>query len=144
MVSVTISVLLSLINIGSTVAFNSLVSLGSGTLMVSYIVCIGSFMSRRFAKEPMPLSKFSLGSMGLPVNILAMCYLVIVFIIAFFPAVPLPQLTLESMNWSSVMFTGGCIWSMVYYFVWSRHVYEGPVKFVHQAAQAQSQGSGYM
>lgn len=128
--STVISILLSLINVGSTVAFNSLVSLGSGTLMVSYIVCIGCFMWRRCAGEAIPPAKFSLGAWALPVNIAAMCYLSLVFIIAFFPAVPLPLLDAESMNWSSLIFTIVVIWAMAYYFIWSRHVYEGPVKFV--------------
>ncbi|KAM3434969.1 hypothetical protein MY4824_005122 [Beauveria thailandica] len=128
--STVISILLSLINVGSTVAFNSLVSLGSGTLMVSYIVCIGCFMWRRCAGEAIPPAKFSLGAWALPVNIAAMCYLSLVFIVAFFPAVPLPLLDAESMNWSSLIFTIVVIWAMAYYFIWSRHVYEGPVKFV--------------
>ncbi|TWU77416.1 hypothetical protein ED733_006469 [Metarhizium rileyi] len=75
MVSVAVSVLLSLIHIASTEAFRSLISLGSGTLMISYIVCIGCLIHRRFAAEPMLPSKYSLGSMGLPVNIIAVCYM---------------------------------------------------------------------
>ena len=132
MVSVSISLLLSLINIGSTVAFNSLVSLGSGTLMISYIVCISCFVSRRFSAEPMLPTKFDLGKFGMPINIVAICYLALVFIVAFFPAVPIPLLTVQSMNWSSLIFVAVLIWSMVYYFVWSRHVYQGPVQTVRK------------
>ncbi len=135
--STVISILLSLINIGSTVAFNSLVSLGSGTLMVSYIVCIGCFMWRRSCgSEPIPPAKFSLGRWALPVNIIAICYLSIVFIIAFFPAVPLPALDAQSMNWSSLIFTVVVVFAMAYYFAWSRHVYQGPVKFVRKVGDA--------
>lgn len=131
-VSVAVSVLLSLINVGSTVAFNSLVSLGSGTLMASYVVCIGCFVSRRLSQQPMLPAKFSLGAMGLPVNIIAICYMVLVFIVAFFPAIPLPQLDARSMNWSSLIFISVLLWSMAYYFVWSRHIYQGPVKVVRR------------
>ncbi|KAJ6781801.1 hypothetical protein PWT90_11098 [Aphanocladium album] len=135
-VSTIISILLSLINIGSTVAFNSLVSLGSGTLMVSYIVCIGCFIWRRHRGEAIPPAKFSLGAWALPVNIIAICYLSLVFIIAFFPAVPVPILDAKSMNWSSVIFTLVVLWAMAYYFIWSRHVYEGPVMFVKKTGDA--------
>lgn len=135
-VSCICSILLSLINIGSSVAFNSLVSLGSGTLMVSYIVCISCFMWRRHYGEPIPPSKFSLGAWALPVNIIALCYLSLVFIVAFFPAAPPPALTLESMNWSSAIFVAGVIWSMAYYLLWSRHVYEGPIKCVKKEGGA--------
>ncbi|EGX88450.1 amino acid permease, putative [Cordyceps militaris CM01] len=133
LLSTAISILLSLINIGSTVAFSSLVSLGSGTLMVSYIVCIGCFMWRRWAGEPMPPGPFSLGAWALPVNIIALCYLALVFIIAFFPAVPLPELNAAGMNWSSLIFAVVVVWAIAYYFIWSRQVYEGPVKFVKKA-----------
>lgn len=135
-VSCICSVLLSMINIGSSVAFNSLVSLGSGTLMVSYIVCISCFMWRRHYGKAIPPGKFSLGAWALPVNVVALGYLSLVFVVAFFPAVPLPALTPESMNWSSAIFVAGVIWSMAYYFLWSRHVYEGPVKFVKKEGQA--------
>ncbi|KAJ3495681.1 hypothetical protein NLG97_g3225 [Lecanicillium saksenae] len=141
-VSTVISVLLSLINIGSTVAFNSLVSLGSGTLMVSYIVCIGCFIWRRHRGEAIPPAKFSLGVWALPVNLIAICYLSLVFIIAFFPAQPLPMLKAESMNWSSLIFTVVVLWAMAYYFIWSRHVYEGPVTFVRRAGDAADMSRG--
>ena len=146
-VSVSISVLLSLINIGSTVAFNSLVSLGSGTLMVSYIVCIGCFMWRRLTGGAMLPTKFSMGMFSLPVNIIAICYLSLVFIIAFFPAAPLPDAA--NMNWSSLIFSVVLIWSMVYYFVWSRRVYVGPVEYVRKDVDrtpppaTNSKASGY-
>lgn len=131
-ISTVISVLLSLINIGSTAAFNSLVSLGSGTLMISYIVCIGCFIHRKTTKEAMPGTKFTLGRLSLPVSIFAICYLALVFTIAFFPAVPLPLLEASSMNWSSLIFSVAVAWSMLYYVFWSRHIYQGPVKFVQK------------
>lgn len=141
LLSTVIAIALSTINIGSAIAFNNLVSLGSGTLMVSYIVCIGCFMWRRAYGEPLPAAKFSLGRWGLPVNIIALCYLSLVFIVAFFPPVPLPKLTFETMNWSAPIFLAGVAWSMAYYFIWSRHVYEGPVTFVNQDIMP-SAGSG--
>lgn len=41
--------LISLINIGSTVAFNIVTSLGTGTLTASYIVCISCVVWRRLS-----------------------------------------------------------------------------------------------
>lgn len=78
--STTIACLLSLINIGSTVAFNSLISLTNGTLMVSYGMCIGCFVWRRLSKQPMLPSQFQLGRYGLLVNLLAMSFLSVVFV----------------------------------------------------------------
>ncbi|TQV95265.1 hypothetical protein V2A60_009691 [Cordyceps javanica] len=131
--STLISILLSLINIGSSVAFENLVALGSGTVMISYIVCIGCFIWRQHSGEPIPPAKFSLGSWSLPVNMIALCYLSVVFVVVFFPQAPLPLLTAESMNWSSLIFTVVVAWAMAYYFIWSRRVYEGPVKITKQS-----------
>lgn len=96
-VSLVFSCLLSLINIGSTVAFNSLVSLGSGTLMISYIMCISCFAWRRATGKELLPTRFDLGRLGLPVNIVALAFLALVFIMAFFPPVPAPTLTLATM-----------------------------------------------
>lgn len=100
--------------------------------MISYIVCIGCFIHRKNTSEPLPGTKFSLGRFSLPVAGLAICYLALVFIIAFFPAVPLPILDASSMNWSSLIFSVAVAWSMLYYVFWSRHIYQGPVKFVQK------------
>lgn len=78
--STAISCLLSLINIGSTVAFNNLVSLTNGVLMVSYSVCVGCFVWRRLSGQPMLPSRFNLGVLGLPINLLAMAFLAVVFV----------------------------------------------------------------
>ncbi|KAF2159782.1 hypothetical protein M409DRAFT_70827 [Zasmidium cellare ATCC 36951] len=130
--SLVISSLLSLINIGSTVAFNSLVSLTNGVLMVSYGVCIGCFVWRRLSRQPMLPSRFNLGVLGLPVNLLAMAFLSVVFVMAFFPPTPLPNLEVSSMNWSSLVFTSVALWGLIFYFVWARYRYVGPVEYVRK------------
>lgn len=133
---------LSFINIASVVAYNNIVSLGSGALMISYIVCIACFLWRRYSSEPAQLNKFSLGRLGPFVNVLAIVFLAVVFIVAFFPPIPLPWLTWDTMNWSSLIFCTVLLWSMVYYFIWGRHIYEGPVKnvlkmeMIHEAERA--------
>ncbi|KAI5362562.1 Putative amino acid/polyamine transporter I [Septoria linicola] len=128
--STIISCLLSLINVGSTVAFNSLVSLTNGVLMVSYSVCIGCFVWRRLSNKPMLPSRFDLGKFGLVVNVLALAFLVMIFVMAFFPPTPAP--TLQTMNWSSLVFSMVAIWGGIFYFVWARYRYVGPVEYVRK------------
>ncbi|EME41161.1 hypothetical protein DOTSEDRAFT_135799 [Dothistroma septosporum NZE10] len=130
--STTIACLLSLINIGSTVAFNSLISLTNGTLMVSYGMCIGCFVWRRLSNQPMLPSQFKLGKYGLLVNLLAMAFLAVVFVMAFFPPTPLPALTVMSMNWSALVFVVVAVWGIVFYLVWARKRYSGPVEYVRK------------
>lgn len=49
---------------------------------------------------------------------------------AFFPPAPFPSL--QTMNWSSLVFTTVAIWGIVFYFVWARFRYVGPVEYVRK------------
>jgi len=69
---------------------------------------------------------------GLAVNIVALAWLCLVFVIAFFPSVPAPLLTLPSMNWSVLVFGIVLIFSAVYFAIWGRHRYVGPVEYVRK------------
>lgn len=51
---------------------------------------------------------------------------------AFFPPTPLPNLELESMNWSSLVFSVVALWGVVFYVVWARFRYVGPVEYVRK------------
>lgn len=113
-------------------AFNNLVSLTNGTLMVSYTVCIGCFVWRRLSGQPMLPSKFNMGRLGLAINLVSLAFLAVVFVMAFFPPQPSPALTPQNMNWSSLVFSTIAIWGVVFYYVWARHRYVGPVEYVRK------------
>lgn len=121
-ISILVTVLLSLINIGSSAAFNSIASLGGVALLSSYIISTSCLLWRKLANKPLLPSRFKLGTVGTIVNIAALCYLVVMFIFCFFPPVPLPYLTPVSMNWNALIFGVVCIWGVVYYLVWARKV----------------------
>ncbi|OTA37131.1 hypothetical protein BTJ68_02972 [Hortaea werneckii EXF-2000] len=130
-VSFTFAACISLVNISSTAAFNSITSLGTGTLTISYIICLSCMIWLRIAGKPLLPSRFDLGrSFGLALNLTAVGFLVLVFVIAFFPPVPEPLLTVVSMNWSILIFGVVVLFSMLYYFLWGRKVYVGPVEYV--------------
>lgn len=125
--------LISLINIGSTVAFNVVTSLGTGTLTFSYILCISCIVWRRMANKPLLPSRFDMGRwFGLFVNLTALGWLCLVFAIAFFPGVPAPMLTLSLMNWSVLVFGAVTMFSAFYFIVWGRKGYAGPVEYVRK------------
>lgn len=127
----TFAALISLINIGSAVAFNIVTSLGTGTLTLSYIVCISCIIWRKLFDKPMLPTRFDMGRIfGLLVNLVAVGWLCLVLIIAFFPSVPEPLLTLMYMNWSVVVWAGVIGLSIVYFVVWGRKRYVGPVEYV--------------
>ena len=87
-VSLVISTLLSLINLGSYVALNAINSLGVLSIMFSYFVTIGCLVWRRLYGAHLPPRRWSLGKFGLPVNIIALLFITPLL---FFDMWPLAQ-----------------------------------------------------
>ncbi|KAK5125220.1 hypothetical protein LTR85_000896 [Meristemomyces frigidus] len=127
-VSMVVSSLLSLINIGSYTALNAINSLGGTSILFSYFITIGCLVWRRLCGAPLPSRRWSLGKYGLAVNIAA---LIFVTPILFFYVWPLSEpVTAANMNWSSPMFFAVLIIAAIYYWLYARHVYTGPVVLV--------------
>jgi choline transport protein len=126
--------LLSFINIGSTVAFNAIGSLAVSALLGTYIISFSCLILRRLSGPPLPARRWSLGAWGLPVNAGAVAFLVVVWVFVFFPVEAQP--TLETMNWSSVMFVGTMLFAMLYYVAWGRRFYTSPVDLVKRSDMA--------
>lgn len=122
------TVLLSLIIIGSTIAFNVITSLGQLGLVSSYIIVIACVFAKRVKGETLLPSRFSLGKFGFLVNGMALLFLGLAFIFLFFPATPNPNPA--SMNWSCLLFGFILGFSLIYYWIWGRHVYVGPVEYI--------------
>ena len=128
LVSWIVTCLASLLNIGSPIAFNSICSISISGVMASYIVSIGCIARRRILNEPMLPSKFSLGRWkGLALNLASLVYLVLFFVMSFFP--PSPHPAAPVMNWAIVIFGGIVILALVHYVAQARKVYDGPVEY---------------
>lgn len=120
--------LLGLVNIGSSVAFNAIGSLGVGTLMTTYMISVGSVFIRRWWGAPLPPKRWSMGVAAPFVNLIALIFMAVTYIFSFFPlAVPI---TLETMNWSCLIYGAVIIFALVYYVIQGRHVYKGPVVLI--------------
>lgn len=128
LVSLTVTSLLSLINIGSTAALNAILALTTCSLLASYMIVISCVLIKRMRGRPLPDSHFSLGRWGIPVNILALCYLAPVFVFSFFPAAT--PVTPSTMNWAIVMFTGIMGFATIYYVAVGHKHYVPPVALV--------------
>ncbi|RMZ82153.1 hypothetical protein DV738_g1844, partial [Chaetothyriales sp. CBS 135597] len=129
-VSACIACILHCINIGSSVAFNIIMSIGTVALLTSYMVSIGSVTWRRITNQPLLPSKFSLGKLGLPINILAFLFCLIIYIFAFFPPIPNPPP--GSMNWAVAVYGGVLLFSFIYFILRARFHYVGPVEYVRK------------
>lgn len=126
--STVISLLLALINIGSTTAFNALTSLVIAAYFSTFVVAAGVLLQKRLttAPEDMNYGPFHLGRFGVPIIVLAIAYSMIGIFFSFWPPEPSPNA--ESMNWSIAVFGGTLVLSMVFWLVHGRKVYEGPLE----------------
>ncbi|KAE9988423.1 hypothetical protein EG328_011183 [Venturia inaequalis] len=129
-----ITCLLSLINIGSSVAFNAIISLQLMALMATYSISIGCVLYQRTfgACKRLPAARWSLGKWGVPVNTVAFIYSSFIFFWTPWPGAENPSL--ETFNWSVVMFGGIAVISGIYYFFHGRRHYTGPVALVRQSS----------
>lgn len=147
-VTVVFSVLISLISIGSPVAFNDVISLTVNGLYASYFMPCSLLLWRRCqglirdplaaipegernANLPGSAGKLTWGPWRIPeplgkvVNAFACVYLVIVFIFTFFP--PATPVTPATMNYSCLVMGLVAIVSGLYYTFRAHKFYTGPV-----------------
>ncbi|KAJ4341105.1 hypothetical protein N0V95_007325 [Ascochyta clinopodiicola] len=122
--------LLSLINLGSSVAFMQVISLGVAAMITSYLISISCVALKRIRGEPLLPSKFNLGKLGLPINIIAVLFLLFIWFFCFFPASPHPAVA--DMNWAVLGYGVVIIFATIYYVIHGRHVYVGPVEYVRK------------
>ncbi|OJJ44547.1 hypothetical protein ASPZODRAFT_18125 [Penicilliopsis zonata CBS 506.65] len=128
--SLGLTILLSLINIGSEVALDALITLTVGSLLNSYIITVACVALKRIRGQPLPPRRWSLGRWGLPINLGAVAFLIPEFIFVMFPLYS--TVTLQTMNWSSLMYGGMLIFSVTYYFIYGRKNYIPPIALVNR------------
>lgn len=120
--------LLGLVSISSAVAFNALTSLALIGHYSSYLLPITLLVFRRFGKREIPWGPWTLGRWGLPINVLAMVYSIVLIVFMVFP--PYQPVNTENMNYSSLIFGVAMLASLILWFVYGRRTYCGPVKEV--------------
>lgn len=99
MFSIAVVVLLTLINIGSSVAFQVFTSLSTIALYLSYFIAIGSMLLRRLSASPPEFGPWTMGKLGMPVNIFALVYTG--YIIVWLPFPTTMPITGANFNYSS-------------------------------------------
>ncbi|KAF2762991.1 amino acid transporter [Pseudovirgaria hyperparasitica] len=131
LITCVLTAVLSLINIGSEVTFNAIISLNLVSLMITYTISIGCVLYRRItAPETLPPCRWSLGHWGVPINAIAVAYSTVAFFWCFWP--PQTPVDKETFNWAVVMFLAVALLSTVDYVRRARKVYKGPVVLVEQ------------
>jgi len=119
---------LCLINLGSTLAFNIIVSLSLLALLSTYMISIGCVLLKRIKGEELPEARWSLGRYGLLINSIAFAYSGFVIVFCCFPAT-LP-VTTKTANWAPLVWVGVIVIAMIVYIFHGRKHYTPPVVFV--------------
>lgn len=91
----------------------------------SYEIAIVLMLIKKIRGEPIPYGPWKLGKFGIIINIASICFLTIAIFFSFFPA-EMP-VTLASMNWSIVGFTGEFLIGLVWYLISGMKAYNGAV-----------------
>jgi choline transport protein len=112
-------------------------------LMATYSLSIGCVLWQRTVNRGvnLPHARWSLGRFGVPVNAIAFIYSLFVFFWTGWPGAPDP--TVQTFNWSPVMFGGVFVLSLFYYLVRGRKTYKGPVSLVRSGTGVQSRGGSF-
>ncbi|KAK5135736.1 hypothetical protein LTR08_004722 [Meristemomyces frigidus] len=123
-----VCLLLSLINLGSTVAFNTVVSVSVLGLLSTYMISIGCVLLKRIKGEPLPPARWSLGRCGIWINGFAFFYSAFIIVFSCFPSY-LPVSTADA-NWAPLVWFAVIIISGVMYVFHGKRHYTAPVEFV--------------
>ncbi|ERF70773.1 hypothetical protein EPUS_08331 [Endocarpon pusillum Z07020] len=125
--STIVSLVLALINIGSSTTFHALISLTIAAFYSTFLLSAGILLHKRLTTPygHIHYGPFRLGRLGVPIIILSILYSVIGFFFSFWP--PSPRPTAVTMNWSVAVFGGTTIFSLVFWLIYGRKVYTGPL-----------------
>ena len=122
-----ISLLLALIDIGSTTAFNALISLVVAASYSSFVITASVWLHKRLTTPESKLmwGPFRLHKFGIPIILASLIYSVIIIFFSFWPSSA--SVDAQTMNWSSTVFGGTMIFSMIFWGLYGRKVYKGPI-----------------
>lgn len=122
-----LQMLLGLIYIGNTTAFNAILSMAIIGMYISYALPIAYMLLRgRRVLYPGDYGKFKLGRLLGPVmNVVSLIWMTVVVIFSTFPT--MMPVTAQNMNYSIVVLSGWILFGVVYYLTFGRSKYEVPV-----------------
>lgn len=74
LVTLVFTCCMSLLNLGSKIAFETMLSLATVAFMATYLISISCVLRKRLRGEELPSARWPLGRYGLTVNIIALTY----------------------------------------------------------------------
>ncbi|RYN15833.1 hypothetical protein AA0119_g13440 [Alternaria tenuissima] len=125
--------LLSLINLGSAAAFNSLVSLPTIALYLSYLGPIMLLTYRQIVGRHPKYGPFQLGRWSIPVKLCAIAYLMYIIVFVSFPASR--PVTSLNMNYALPIFIGFMVIAIADWLVRGRKTFKVPTAPIEDAEE---------
>ncbi|KAH7123194.1 amino acid/polyamine transporter I [Dactylonectria macrodidyma] len=130
LVTTALLILVGLINIGSTTAFNAILSLAVVSLQLSYLFPILLLLWRRLTSpETLTWGPWRLGRLGIAVNVIATMYLIFTSVFLLLP--PYQPVTAVNMNYAPVVLGATLLFGIVYWPLRARKRYVGPLTEMH-------------
>jgi amino acid transporter len=137
LLSTVVCCLLGVIYFGSTAAFNAFTGVATLTLSASYGLPVLILLLRR--RDLVKDAPYSLGKFGYFINLVTVCWIALAIVLFCMPtAIPVTAVTMSislvqnyaNIDYASVVFAGFTAISAVWYFVWGRKNFVGPVMHV--------------
>ncbi|KAL5342717.1 amino acid/polyamine transporter I [Aspergillus crustosus] len=123
MLGMVVELLFGLIYFGSPAAYNAFSGVGVILLTLSYACPIAvSLILRR--REDIKQGSFDLGVLGVFCNVVALLWTLLA--VPLFSMPTLMEVTVETMNYASVVLVGFVAMSAIWYWVWGHKNYAGP------------------
>ncbi|KAH8597524.1 amino acid transporter-like protein [Bisporella sp. PMI_857] len=121
-----LQMLLGLLYLGSSTAFNAVLSMAILGMYASYILPIGYMLAYGRKDGRHAAGPFRMGNLtGLILNVIACLWLAFAMLFSTFPNYQ--PVTPTNMNYSTVVMVGWMIFGMIYYLILGRKNYSGPV-----------------
>lgn len=135
--SAAIIMILGLINLGSTTAFNALVSLALLGQYTTYVLpTIFILVRRLFLAKNIPFGPWELGKWGVPVNLFTIAFSFIT--IGFNVLPPYFPVTSTNMNYAGVVFGAALIICGILWLLMGQKHYAGPIREVMENGNVRS------
>ena len=118
---------MALINIASSEAFAAFLALIVISYYSSFILAASVVLHKRLTTpdSELPWGPFKLGRAGVPVTVVAIAYSAFGAFFSIWPTTPKPDP--ESMNYCILVFGAVIIFSLLFWFLYGRKYYQGPV-----------------
>ncbi|KAI1359948.1 amino acid/polyamine transporter I [Xylaria arbuscula] len=139
LVITVILMLLGLLNIASTAAFNAILGVSVVGLYISYLIPLVLLLYQRVARpKELNWGPWRLNNvLGCVVNCVAIIYTTVASIFSLFP--PTQPVTAENMNYASVVLAGAIVTSGIYWLAEGHKSFHGPAAETIHGVQREAQ-----